>query len=108
MAFSASASSSYSQAFSVGPVKFQLLDFTANSGDTSGTITATNLSAVKHVMVLDGRLRHSAAPTFSANASTIAFVVPTETAASLIVQDLTYTAVANQGASGNSITIAYT
>lgn len=105
---SSAASSLRSHALGDG-MKQVILDWAANSGDTSGTVTASPLTALKHVLVLGGRLRHSAAPTYSGNAATLAFVVPAETAASRTLQSaLTFTAVANQGASGNSITYTFT
>lgn len=97
-----------SRALSIGPVKIQVLEFVANSGSTSGTVTADNLSKVSHIINGGGSgLLMTAAPTFSGNVATLAFTVKTETPASLVVQDITYTAVANLGASGNAITIAY-
>lgn len=85
------------------------MTWSAISGATSGTVTADNLSLIKHIFVLGGKLRHSAAPTFSGNVATLAFVVPAETAASRTLQSaLTFTAVANLGASGNNITYTFT
>jgi hypothetical protein len=107
MSISITNSSAEPRSFSIGPVKVQLVDYVANSGATSGTVTADKLSSMSHILLLGGKLQHTAAPTFSANVATLAFAVAAETAASLIVQDLTYTAVANLGAGGNSITIAY-
>ena len=85
----------------------QILSFRALSGSTSGTITATSLSRLDQVF-LDGQIKFSAAPTFSGNVATLAFVVPAETAASVVVLDLTFTAVADLGQDGNSITVALT
>lgn len=75
MAFAATASSSEPRSFSLGPVKMQVLTYTALSGDTSGTVTAAALKEIFHVVV-DGGMRHSAAPTFSGNVATLAFVDP--------------------------------
>lgn len=107
MAITFTASTSEPRSFSLGPVKIQVGTYRALSGTTSGTITADQLQTTKHIF-LSNQIKFTAAPTHSGNVSTLAFVVPTETAASLIVQDLTYTAVADLGQDGNSITIAYT
>jgi hypothetical protein len=82
------------------------MTYRALSGSTSGTVTADGLKTVVAVL-LDGQIKQTSATTFSSNVATLAFAVPAETAASLIVQDLTYTAVADLGQDGNSITIAY-
>ncbi len=92
-----------------GSIREQILTWSAVSGATSGTVTADSLTTIKHIMVLGGRLRHSAAPTFSGNVATLAFTVPAETAASRTLQSaLTFTAVANLGATGNNITYTFT
>jgi hypothetical protein len=75
MAFAATASTKEPRSFSIGPLKVQIFTYTAVSGDTSGTITATALKEAFHV-ILDGSLTHSAAPTFSTNVVTLAFVDP--------------------------------
>lgn len=75
MAFAATDSTSVTRSFSIGPIKAQLLTYTAVSGDTSGTITADRLSTVMHVL-LDGGLALTAAPTFSGNVVTLAFTNP--------------------------------
>lgn len=75
MAFAATASTSESRSFSLGPIKCQIFTWTAVSGDTSGTITATSLASVSHVLI-DGGLINSAAPTFSGNVVTLAFNDP--------------------------------
>lgn len=99
-------SASEARAFSIGPFKVQLLDYVANSGATSGTVTADNLKSVSHiVMGGGGAMKQTAAATFSANVATLAFSVPAETAASRTIDGVLYTAIANQGAGGNSITI---
>lgn len=89
-----------------GPIRVQLVELVINSGSTSGTVTASRLKDIYHILV-PGIKSHTAAPTFSSNIATLAFTVPAETAASLVVQDITYTAVANLGVAGNSITIQY-
>ncbi len=97
-------SASQPQSFSVGPVKFQLVDFVINSGATSGTVTADKLDKLFHILI-PGEVYHSAAPTYADNVATLAFVVKAETAASRTIDGVLYTAVANLGAAGNSITI---
>lgn len=93
------------RSFSIGPVKCQIVTFRALSGATSGTVTADELSRLDHIL-FDCNLKHSAAPTFATNVATLAFVVPAETAAAKTIANITYTAVADQGQDGNSITIA--
>jgi hypothetical protein len=75
MAFAAVASTKEPRAFSVGPLHCQIFTWSAASGDTSGTITASNLKEVSHI-VIDGKLYHTAAPTFSGNVVTLAFTNP--------------------------------
>lgn len=78
MAFSASNLTAEPRAFSAGPVKMQLMTFSVASGDTSGTITADSLYRVDQVY-LSGGLTLTAAPTYSGNAVTLAFVDPAAT-----------------------------
>ena len=75
MAFAATASTAEPRSFSIGPLKVQLFTFTAADNDTSGTITATALKEVMHVIV-DGGMIHTAAPTFATNVVTLAFADP--------------------------------
>lgn len=76
MAFVATNSTTQPRAFAVGPLKFQLMTFTAVSGDTTGTVTASNISdRIDHIIV-SGGLKLSAAPTFVGNVATLAFVDP--------------------------------
>lgn len=108
MAITTVESTALPQSFSVGNLKYQILTWSALSGATSGTITATNMGRLFHVLVNGGKLTHTAAPTYATNVATLAFTVPAETAATLTKGGVTYTAVANLGAGGNSITVAYT
>jgi hypothetical protein len=80
MAFSATMATSagIERAFSLGPIKIQFFTYSAASADTSGTITVTGMSNVKHVQ-LDGSLVNSALPTYSGNVVTLAFVDPAAT-----------------------------
>lgn len=59
-----STSTGTGRAYSIGPVKQQVLNIAAVSGDTSGTITATNFNQIELVEV-SGGMRLTAAPTFS-------------------------------------------
>lgn len=89
-------------------IKSQQLTWSAISGATSGTVTATRLSTIKAILVLGSRLIHTAAPTMATNVATLAFTVPAETAAAQTKGGVTITAVANLGAGGNAITLTYT
>lgn len=84
MAFSATASTKESRAFSLGPLKAQIYTYSAASGDTSGTITADRLHEVRHVMI-DGKISHTAAPTFDGNVVTLAFTNPGATVYGTII-----------------------
>lgn len=107
MAITITDSTKEARSFSVGPIKFQLVDFVANSGTTSGSVTASRLKEIYHILIPNG-ITFTAAPTYATNVATLAYTVAAETLASLVVQDLTYTAAAFSGATGNSYTIAYT
>lgn len=108
MAFASSApAAGAGRAYSVGPLKEQILAYTAASGDTTGTITATWLSAIRLIHFGDAGIKFTAAPTFSGNTATIAFTVPTSTAATLTKGGVTYIAVATDN-TGNLISVAYT
>lgn len=75
MSFATANSTSEPRSFSIGPLKVQILTYTAASGDTSGTVTADRLSLIQQITI-DGGMRYSAAPTFSGNQATLAFVDP--------------------------------
>jgi hypothetical protein len=75
MAFSAVDSTSEPRSWSEGPLKYQVLTYSAISGDTSGTITADRLTSIAHIF-MDGGLTFSSAPSFSGNVATIAFNDP--------------------------------
>ncbi len=93
------------RSFSKGPVKFEIVNLSMISGTSSGTVTASNLKEMYHILI-PGIKSHTAAPTFATNVATIACTVPAETAATLIYDtSITLTAVADQGAGGNSITL---
>jgi hypothetical protein len=78
MAFAAVNSTKEPRSFSIGPLKVQVMTYSAASADTSGTITADALKEVFHV-ILDGAISHTAAPTFSGNVATLAFADPAAT-----------------------------
>lgn len=77
MSFAASAPSTngLNRSQSIGPNKIQVLNWTAASGDTSGTITADSLTTVYQV-ILTGAVTLTAAPTYSGNVVTLAFADP--------------------------------
>jgi hypothetical protein len=81
MAFVATASTAEPRSFSIGPLKVQFFTWTAASGDTSGTITATALNQAVHVLIDGLGKGMSAAPTFSSNVVTLAFADPVATVA---------------------------
>lgn len=107
MALTATASTQEARSFATGPLKVQLLTYTVASGDTSGTVTATRLTRASQIIIGEGSITLTAAPTFATNVATLAFTVPTSTAATLTKGGVTYTAVATDN-TGNSITVAYT
>lgn len=78
MAFAATNLSAEPRAFSIGPFKIQIMNWSVASGDTSGTLTADSLHVVEGVY-LSGGLTLTAAPTFAENVATIAFVNPAAT-----------------------------
>lgn len=84
MAFAATDSTSEGRSFSVGPLKMQILTFSAASGDTSGTVTCDRLYSVQHI-IMDGGLTLTAAPTFATNVVTLAFNDPAATVYGTIV-----------------------
>lgn len=107
MAFASTISAIQKPPFSLGILKANLRDYTAASGDTSGSITEPSMSLIKHVVFGSGNLQQSAAMSVVGNVVTFSFVVPTAAAASKVIQDLTYTANASDN-SGNLISVAYT
>lgn len=105
MAITTTKSASNPASFSIGDgVKAQLLTYRALSGATSGTVTADEMSKLIAVM-LDGQIKMTAAESYSGNVATLAFVVPSETAATATINGILYTAVSDLGKDGNSITI---
>lgn len=77
MALTAANLSAEPRSFSLGPVKAQLMTFSAASADVSGDITFDALSEVQFVIV--SGLTLSAAVTYSGNVATLAFVDPEAT-----------------------------
>lgn len=78
MAFAASNLAAEPRAFSIGPVKMQILTFSVASADVSGTVTADALIRAESV-IIGGGLQLTAAPTFSGNVVTLAFADPAAT-----------------------------
>lgn len=74
MALAQSNSSLEPRSFSIGPIKMQIINLTAQSADVSGTVTADALSSVGQVIVAG--LELTADPTFSGNVITLAFADP--------------------------------
>ncbi len=90
---------------SLGPIKVQVVNLALISGASSGTVTASNLKELYHI-VIPGIASHTAAPTYATNVATVACTVPAETAATLVYDtSITLTATADRGAAGNSITL---
>ena len=79
MAFASTLLSAEPRAFSVGPLKIEIHTYSVASGDTTGTVTATNLSSISAIMIDGVAGVATAAPTFSANVATLAFVNPAAT-----------------------------
>lgn len=77
MALSAANVSAEPRAWSVGPLKVQLMTFSVANGDTSGTVTVDGLSSIVHAQV--SGVDMTAAPTFSGNVITLAFADPLAT-----------------------------
>lgn len=78
MAFAAVNSTKEPRSFSIGPLKVQIMTWSAASGDTSGTVTADALNEAQHI-IIDGLINHTAAPTVSGNVVTLAFADPLAT-----------------------------
>ncbi len=78
MAFAATDSTKEGRKYSTGPLNAQIFTWTAASADVSGTITCDRLYSAQHILI-DGGLTLSAAPTFSGNVVTLAFVDPAAT-----------------------------
>ena len=74
MAFASVVSTKEPRSISLGPIKMEIHTWTSANTDTSGTATATALENVDHIVV-DG-MEHTAAPTFSGKAVTLAFKDP--------------------------------
>lgn len=77
MALAATSPTNESRAYSIGPQKIQQKNLSVASADVSGTVTMDRLSSIDFVMV--SGLALTAAPTFSGNVITLAFVDPAAT-----------------------------
>ena len=75
MAFVQTNLASEPRAFSLGPTRLQIVQATVVSGDTSGTVTADQLTSLDAVIVC-GPLLLTAQPTISGNSATLAFADP--------------------------------
>lgn len=75
MAFTAADSTLVIPGMSFGNLRIQFMDVSAVSGDTTGTITSSNVSALWHVIMPPG-FTLTAAPTFAGRVCTLAFTVP--------------------------------
>lgn len=108
MAITTSEASYEPKSVSIGEAKIQIVELVAVSGSTSGTVSASRLKEIYHIIV-PGIKSHTAAPTYSGRVATLAFTVPAETRAAKTYQSaLLVTAVAGTGASGNNVTVAFT
>ena len=82
MAFAAVDLTAEPRAFSVGPIKMELMTYTCVSGDTSGTITATSLTRLDAVSVPG---LNASAISISGNVATITFADPVANRTGLII-----------------------
>lgn len=65
------------RSFSIGPMKIQIVTYTAAAADTTGTVSADRLGKIDAVLC-DGGLQQTVAPTLSGHTATITFTaVPT-------------------------------
>lgn len=83
MALTQSNSTMEPRSFSNGPVKMQIIDIQAESADTSGTVTADNLSKVEQVVVTG--VTQTAAATMSGNTATLTFADPGATVVGTVI-----------------------
>lgn len=86
MAFAAAAltTNGLDRAWSLGPVKVQVMTWSVASADVAGTITATGLTTIYQV-VMSGGLSLTSAPTYSGNVATLAFADPAATLAGSVL-----------------------
>ena len=70
------------RAWSLGPFKVEIHTFTAASGDTSGTVTASSLHTVDQVIVTG---LSNCTATYSGKTATLAFADPAADAAGQII-----------------------
>lgn len=79
MAFVASTvtTSGLDRAWSLGPVKTQVMTWTAGNGDTSGTVTVPGLTTILHLEITG--CTQTALPTYSGNVATVAIADPLAT-----------------------------
>ena len=84
MAFVATNSTKESRAYSIGPLKMQIMTYAAASADVSGTVTADGMSTLMHV-IIDGKILQTSAPTFATNVATLTFADPAATVVGTII-----------------------
>lgn len=82
MAFAAVDLSNEPRAFSIGPIKAQLLTYTCVSGDTSGTVTADSLTSMDSLSVPGLEV---SAISISGNVATLTFADPVANRTGLII-----------------------
>lgn len=84
MAFAATNSTAEPRAFSIGPLKIQIMTWAAASADVSGTVTADKLTNITNI-ILSGGLHLTTAATFSGNVATLAFADPAATVVGTLI-----------------------
>lgn len=83
MAFAAAASTTEPRAISLGPLKMEIQTWTAENTDTAGTVTASRLETVDHI-IIDG-MEQTAAPSISGKTITLAFTDPGASVAGTLI-----------------------
>lgn len=73
-----------SRSFSIGPIKVQIVQIAAASGDTAGTVTFDKLSRVE-LCIVAADLGLTAQPTLSTNTATLAYTDPAATVAGVAI-----------------------
>lgn len=74
MAFTQDSNNSAVRAYSVGPIKQQIISGTIGSTDTAIALTFSGLAEVRSIVVTGAVM--SAAPTFATNVATLTFTAP--------------------------------
>jgi len=84
MAFVATNSTKESRAYSIGPLKMQIMTYAAASADVSGTVTADGMSTLMHV-IIDGKILQTSVATYATNVATLTFADPAATVVGTII-----------------------